>query len=171
MLFTEEALLTKCYLHPLPLLLLLPEAWILLSRAAKERRISFLHQDPASLWLCWDQGSRPWTAAPVEALLQIAEGGKLSFYSPSATLAMYRNPWHTPLGAGCSPVCREGILGVLRASQTPQLHPCSRDPVPAPASVPFADFHVGPASVQGFGNAQGSPVGSGVPALWILALQ
>lgn len=75
--------------------------------------------------------------------MQTAEGGKWRFYSPLATLAMYRNPWHSPLGAGSSPVCREGILGVLRASQTPQLQPCSRGPVPAPASIPFADFCVG----------------------------
>lgn len=59
------------------------------------------------------------------------------------------NPWHTAPGAGCSPVCREGILGVLRARQTPQLI--------LPQLLPpshLQRFHVGSGSVQGFGNPQ-----------------
>lgn len=34
----------KCYLNPLPLLLLLLGVWILLSKEDKESRMSFLHR-------------------------------------------------------------------------------------------------------------------------------
>lgn len=49
--------------------------------------------------------------------------------------ATCKNPG-THLAIGCSPLCREGILSVLRASQTPELNPCWRDPVPAPRLHP-----------------------------------